>query len=112
MVDAGKVRRLAVTSEKRFVGLPDLPTVSETVPGVIMNGWFAIVAPVSTPADIITRLNRSIGEYLDESEIKGRLISFGLATEGAGTPQSTAQFIHGEQEQWRMLAQELNIQPQ
>jgi len=45
---AGKVRRLAVTSEKRVPGLPDLPSVSETVPGVVMNGWFALVAPAGT----------------------------------------------------------------
>jgi hypothetical protein len=51
-----------------------------------MDGFFAVVAPAGTPADIVGRLNREIGEYLKGLEIQQRLISFGLATEGAGTP--------------------------
>ena len=112
MVDAGKLRRLAVTSERRFPGLPDLPSVREAVPGVVMNGWFAIVAPVGTPNDIVQRLNREVGVYLKGDEIQKRLLAFGLATEGAGTPESTGAFIRQEQAQWRALAKELDIKPQ
>jgi tripartite-type tricarboxylate transporter receptor subunit TctC len=112
MVDAGKVRRLAITSTTRFRGLPDLPAINETLPGVVVDGFFAVVAPAGTPPDIVARLNREIGEYLKGSEIQQRLISFGLATEGAGTPDSTAQFIREEQAHWRAVAQELNVQPQ
>jgi tripartite-type tricarboxylate transporter receptor subunit TctC len=112
VVQAGLVQRIAITSAKRFPGLPDLPAVSETVPGVVMNGWFAVVAPAGTPPDIIARLNREIGDYLEGADIQQRLLSFGLATEGAGTPESTAEFIRREQDQWRALAKELDIQPQ
>jgi tripartite-type tricarboxylate transporter receptor subunit TctC len=112
VIDAGKVRPIAITSAKRFRGLPDLPAVSETLPGVAVDGFFAVVAPAGTPPDIIVRLNREIGEYLKGSEIQERLISFGLATDGAGTPDGTAQFIREEQERWRALAKELDIQPQ
>ena len=112
VVEAGKVRRLAVTSEKRFPGLPDLPTVSETVPGVVMNGWFALVAPAGTPPDVIRTLNAKIDDYLKGPEIQERLLAFGLATEGAGTPESTTQFIQKEQDNWRTLAKALAIEPQ
>jgi tripartite-type tricarboxylate transporter receptor subunit TctC len=112
VVEGGKVRQLAVTSEKRFPGLPDLPTVNETVPGVVMNGWFAVVAPAGTPATIVARLNRDIDNFLEGSEIRDRLLTFGLATEGAGTPEATLQFMRREQDQWRALAKELNIEPQ
>lgn len=112
MVQAGKVRRLAVTSAKRFPGLPDLPALTEAVPGVVMNGWFAVVAPAGTPAPVIARLNREIGDYLKGAEIQQKLLSFGLATEGGGTPESTAAFIRDDQEAWRALAKELDIQPQ
>jgi tripartite-type tricarboxylate transporter receptor subunit TctC len=112
VVQAGKVRRLAVTSAKRFPGLPDLPSVSETIPGVVMNGWFAVVAPANTPAQIVARFNRETGEFLKGEEIRKRLLVFGLATEGAGTPDSTAQFIRREQGEWRTLAKELDVQPQ
>ena len=52
------------------------------------------------------------GEYLKAPDIQQRLYSFGLATEGAGTPESTAQFIRADQERWRTLATELDIRPQ
>jgi len=112
MVDAGKLRRLGVTSGSRFPALPDLPAVSEFAPGVVMNGWFAVVAPAATPAAIVARLNREIGAYLKGPDIQQRLYTFGLATEGAGTPESTAQFIRADQERWRTLAKELDVEPQ
>jgi tripartite-type tricarboxylate transporter receptor subunit TctC len=112
VVQAGKVRRLAVTSDMRFPGLPDLPSLRETVPGVVMNGFFAIVAPAGTPADIVARLNREIGLYLSGPEIRDRLLAFGLATAGGGTPESAAENIRKEQEQWRAFGKELNVEPQ
>lgn len=112
VVEAGKVRRLAVTSAARFPGLPDLPSVSESLPGVVMNGWFAVVAPAGTPALVVARLNHEIGEYLKGPEVQPKLLMFGLATEGAGSPESTAAFIRDEQAQWRALAKELDVEPQ
>jgi tripartite-type tricarboxylate transporter receptor subunit TctC len=112
MVDAGKLRRLAVTSPARFPGLPDLPAVSEFAPGVAVNGWFAVMAPAGTPAAVVARVNREIGELLKGPGIQERLYAFGVATEGAGTPESTAAFIRADQERWRTLAKELGVQPQ
>ncbi len=112
MVQAGKIRRLALSSSKRFPPLPDLPTISETVPGVTMDGWFVVVAPAGAPAEAVTRLNREIGEFLKGPDIRERLARFGLGTSGAGTPASTGEFIRAEQEKWRGLAKELNIEPQ
>lgn len=112
VVQAGKVRRLAITSEQRFPGLPDLPSLHETVPGFVMNGFFAIVAPKGTPADAIAPLNRAIDTFLEGPDIQQRLLPLGLATGGGGTPEIAALAIRQEQEQWRGLAQELNIEPQ
>jgi tripartite-type tricarboxylate transporter receptor subunit TctC len=112
VVQAGKVRRLAVTSGKRFPALPELPSLSETMPGLVMNGLFSIVAPAGTPAEVVARLNREIARYLEGREIQERLLTLGLATEGAGTPENAAQTIRREQELWRAVAQELGVQPQ
>jgi tripartite-type tricarboxylate transporter receptor subunit TctC len=112
MVEAGRLRRLAVTSASRFPALPDVPAVSEFIPGIVINGWFAVVAPAATPSGVVARLNREIAEYLKGPDIQPRLYSFGLATEGAGTAQSTTQFIRADQQKWRALAKELEIQPQ
>jgi tripartite-type tricarboxylate transporter receptor subunit TctC len=112
MVQAGKIRRLAISSSKRFPPLPDLPAINETVPGVNMDGWFVVVAPAGTPAEAVQRMNREIGEFLKGDQIRDRLTGFGLATSGAGTPQSTGEFIAREQANWRALAVELKIEPQ
>ena len=112
VVQAGKLRRLAVTSAKRFQGLPDLPALNETLPGVVVDGWFGVVAPAGTPGDIVARLNHEIGEFLKNPDIQQRLITFGLATNGAGTPDVTAALIREMREHWRALAKELDIRPQ
>jgi tripartite-type tricarboxylate transporter receptor subunit TctC len=112
VVQAGKVRRLAVTSGKRFPGLPDLPALHETVPGIVMDGFFAIVAPAGTPSEVIAQLNGAIDRYLRGPEVEERLLTLGLSTDGGGTPESTAQVIRKEQEQWRAFGRELNVEPQ
>jgi tripartite-type tricarboxylate transporter receptor subunit TctC len=112
VVQAGKVRRLAVTSGKRFPGLPDLPSLHETVPGIVMDGFFAVVAPAGTPSEVIAQLNHEIGLYLSGPDVEERLLTLGLSTDGGGTPESTAQVIRREQEQWRAFGKELNIEPQ
>jgi tripartite-type tricarboxylate transporter receptor subunit TctC len=111
-IEAGKIRRIAISSGKRFPGLPDLPSITETVPGVVMDGFFAVVAPAGTPVAPIARFNREIAEFLGGADIRQRLLLFGLATDGAGTPESTGQYIRREQEQWRQFAKELDVQPQ
>jgi hypothetical protein len=60
----------------------------------------------------VARLNREIAAYLNTVDVQHRLYAFGLATEGAGTPESTAQFINADQDRWRALATELDIRPQ
>ena len=112
VVQSGKVRRLAVTSGKRFPGLPDLPALRETVPGIIMNGFFAIVAPTGTPPEVIAQLNGAIDRYLGGPDVEERLLTLGLSTDGGGTPESTAQAIPKEQGQWRAFGRELNVEPQ
>ena len=112
VVQAGKVRRIAITSASRFPGLPDLPSISEVLPNVDLNGWFAVVAPAATPPEVVAKLNLEIGDALKGPDIRQKLLSFGLATEGAGTPDGTGQFIRLEQERWRALGKELGVEPQ
>jgi tripartite-type tricarboxylate transporter receptor subunit TctC len=111
-VKAGKLRRIAISSAKRFPGMDDLPTIGETLPGFVIDGWFAVVAPAGTPPAIIQRLNESIGQFLQSAEIRQRMIAFGLAASGESTPQSAAEFIRTDQERWRNLVKELGIEPQ
>ena len=111
-VKAGKLRWIAVSSEQRFPGLDDLPTIAETLPGFRIDGWFVVVAPAKTPAPILQRLNREIDAVFKSPEIRQRALGFGLSVSDAGTPDSTAAFIHSEQERWRGLVTELGMEAQ
>jgi tripartite-type tricarboxylate transporter receptor subunit TctC len=112
VVQTARVRQLAVTSDKRFPGLPDLPALKEFVPGVVMNGFFAIVAPAGTPKVVVARLNAEIGKYAENPDIQNRMLSLGLVSAGNNSPEYSADIIHQEQEQWLTFGKELNVEPQ
>ena len=111
-VKAGKLRLVGVTSARRFAGVEHVPAITETVPGVQFGGWFTIAAPAGTPAEIIRRLNHETGEFLKQPEVDARIRSFGWFSSGAGTPESTAEFIRAEREKWGRIIREVGIQPE
>jgi tripartite-type tricarboxylate transporter receptor subunit TctC len=110
--NAGKVRRIAISSAQRFPGADDLATIGETLPGFEIDGWLAVVAPAGTPAEVVARLNQEIGRFLQKPDSQQRLLALGLAVTGADTPETTEEFIRQQQAQWRSLGQELNLQPE
>jgi tripartite-type tricarboxylate transporter receptor subunit TctC len=110
-VKAGKLRRIAISSEKRFPGMEDLPAIGETLPGFVVDGWFAVVAPAGTPANIVARVNQEVARFLKAPDVRERILAFGLAPSGAGTPAAAAEFIRKDQERWRGLVKELGIEP-
>jgi tripartite-type tricarboxylate transporter receptor subunit TctC len=112
VVQSGKVRPIAIASERPFPGMPNLQPIKDSLPGVAMNGFFAIVAPVGTPPDVIAKLNHAVDDYLKDSAVQAKLITFGLATGGGGTPETTTQAIRAEQDMWVALGKELNVEPQ
>ena len=111
-IQTGALRPIAVVSASRFPTMPDVQAFNETVPGVELDGWFVVVAPKGTAAPVIAKMNEAIGEFLKLDATKKRMLDIGLATSGAGTPESTAAFIAKQQEVWRALAKELDIQAQ
>jgi tripartite-type tricarboxylate transporter receptor subunit TctC len=76
-IKAAKIRALAVTSGTRAAVLPDVPAAGEFVPGYEASQWFGIVAPKSTPLDIVDRLNRTVNEGLTDPRLKARLEDLG-----------------------------------
>ncbi|MBX9846320.1 MAG: tripartite tricarboxylate transporter substrate binding protein [Xanthobacteraceae bacterium] len=111
-VKAGKLRWIAVSSEQRFPGHDDLPTIAETMPGFRVDGWFVVVGPAGTPAPILQKFNREIDAVVKSQELRTRALAFGLGVSDAGTPESTQAFIRGEQERWRNLVTELGMEAQ
>jgi tripartite-type tricarboxylate transporter receptor subunit TctC len=77
-IEGGQLRALGVTSMRRMEALPDVPTISETVPGYEGSGWIAVCAPKRTPSDIVNRLNREISTVSFEPDIKKKLLGFGV----------------------------------
>jgi tripartite-type tricarboxylate transporter receptor subunit TctC len=107
----GRLRPIALSSNKRFPGL-DIPTIDETLGNFHVDGWMALVAPAATPTEIVERLNREVYLHLTDEEVKKRLISLAVAPSRPRTPKETADFIANERAHWRAIAQELNIKPQ
>ena len=109
---AGKVRRIAISSGERFSGAADLATIGETLPGFAMDGWLVIVAPADTNAEAVARMSREIGKVMQRPDMQARAHSLGLGATGTDTPETTAAFIRREQEAWRQFAQELDLRPE
>jgi tripartite-type tricarboxylate transporter receptor subunit TctC len=109
-VRAGNLRALAVTSGTRWEGMPDIPTVSNSVPGYEASGWNGIGAPKNTPAGVIDRLNKEINSALSDQTVKARLADLG----GTVLPGSAAEFgklITDETEKWARVIKFANIKP-
>jgi tripartite-type tricarboxylate transporter receptor subunit TctC len=107
-LSTGKLRALAVTTAKRWHTLPDVPTVSETVPGYEVVLWFGTMAPRGTPQPIIDRLNAGINKALQDPAIKKNLEGDGMMPSG-GTPQQFGERIRKDYERWTRVVKEANI---
>jgi tripartite-type tricarboxylate transporter receptor subunit TctC len=107
-IRSGQLRALAVTSAKRAPALPDVPTVSETVPGYEAASWYGYGAPRNTPAERIETLNAEINAALTEPTIVARLADLG-AEPMTMTPAGFGQLLAGESEKWGKVVKAANI---
>ena len=110
-IRTGKLRALAVTTATRSEVLPEIPTVSEFLPGFEANNWFGVAAPKSTPPKIIDKLNNEINAALAEPKIKARLADLGEAAL-AGSPADFGKLITEEAEKWGKVVRAANIKPE
>jgi tripartite-type tricarboxylate transporter receptor subunit TctC len=109
-VRAGRLRALAVSTATRWGTLPDVPTLSETVPGYEASIWYGFGTPRGTPADIIDKLNQEINAALADAKMKMRLAELG-GTPIAGSPADFAKLIADETAKWGKVIREANIKP-
>jgi tripartite-type tricarboxylate transporter receptor subunit TctC len=98
-IRTGKLRALAVTTATRSEALPDIPSVSEFVPGYEASAWWGVGAPKDTPADIVEKLNKEINAALADPKMKARLADLGC-TVLAGSPGDFGKLIADETEKW------------
>jgi tripartite-type tricarboxylate transporter receptor subunit TctC len=109
LIEAGKLKALAVTSAARTPAFPDLPTVAEAgVPGYAAESWYGVFAPAKTDAAVIALLNAAIDKSLHAPAFDKLKASEGLIMVG-GTPEQFEQYVQGEEARWRQVIKDAGI---
>jgi len=110
-VKAGKLRALGVSSAERSALFPDLPAISEFVPGFDCSVWFGVGVRKGTPAEIIERLNAEVASSLTDAKVKaGIAVMSGAPTKM--TPEAYGEFLVAEADKWGKVIAAANIKPQ
>jgi tripartite-type tricarboxylate transporter receptor subunit TctC len=99
LVEAGKLKLLAVASAERMPSLPAVPTLAEMLPGFEAVAWYAIVAPPGTPHAIVSKINADVNEALRQDELQERLKKLSAEVFG-GTPERTTIYMREEVDRW------------
>jgi len=111
-VQAGRLKALAVGSEKRSSFMPAMPTISESgVPGYFAEFWWGLAAPAKTPNEIVNRLASELTRAMQSAELKQRFATEGAEPSVMSRDQLT-RFVANEIQRWRKVAQDSGIQPE
>lgn len=106
---SGKLRALAVTSDKRVAALPDVPTLAETVvPGFDSISWIGLLAPAGTPKDVVEKISADTREVLGAEDVKARLVELGAIPAG-NTPAQFAALIEKDRQRYARIIKERGI---
>ncbi len=105
---SGRLRALAVTGAARMSDLPDVPLVSDTVPGYVVNTWYAVLAPGGTPRAVVNTLNATLNKIVHDRDLKKSFESQGIDTTG-GTPERLAKVVRDDYERWAKVVKESAI---
>ena len=111
LVQAGKLKLLAVASSERLPALPDVPTIAETLPGFEAVAWYGIVAPPKTPKSIIDKINADVNEALRQPELQEQLKKLSAEIFG-GSVEKTSKYMREEVDRWAAVIKSANIEPQ
>jgi tripartite-type tricarboxylate transporter receptor subunit TctC len=108
-VKAGRLRAIGISSLRRSLSVPEVPTIAEQgYPGFSASGLAGLVAPAGTPGEAITRLNAEVVKLLKLPKVVEQCLALGLDPVG-DTPAEFAQFIRADLEKWTKLTRELNL---
>ena len=110
-IRGGKLRPLAVTLAQRSDALPEVPVMSDFVPGYDAGDWYGIGAPKSTPPEIVQRLNRELNAVLADPKMKARMADLGMTVQISKTPADYRAFIAEETEKWSKVVKFSGAKP-
>jgi len=111
LVEAGKLKLLAVASASRLPHLPDVPTIAEMLPGFEAVAWYGIVAPPSTPRNIINKINTDVNEALRQPEVQDQLKKLSAEIFG-GSVERTSKYMREEIDRWGNVIKAADIKLQ
>lgn len=108
-IDSGRLRALGVTSTKRSVLKPEIPTITESgIPGFEVRNWFGILAPAGTPAPVIDRIHQQVFKIMGQESNQQLIFKMGLEPSPSG-PTDFDAFIKSEIEKWIRVIREMGI---
>jgi tripartite-type tricarboxylate transporter receptor subunit TctC len=108
-IKAGKVRALAIATDRRVAALPDVPTIAESgLPGFSANNWFAVFAPGATSREVVNRLNAEIVKIVANPEVRTRFIELGLEPQSS-TPEQLRDLVAADLKNWSRLIRDAGI---
>lgn len=110
-VRSGRLRLLAVGSAQRDPALPEVPALSERLPGLVSVAWYALVAPPKTPPEIAAKLAAGVHAALQLPDIVAALRDLN-ATPIGGSPAATAAFLKDEEQRWRAVVTAAGVRPE
>ena len=111
-VDSGRLRALAVTTQKRFTLWPDVPTIAETVsPGFDVLAWYAVAGPRNMPAALVDKLNATVSGILKRPDVTEKMLMLGAETRTT-TPRAAQDFLASEVARWTKVVRQEKIPPQ
>ena len=111
LIKAGKIRGLALTTDRALPGMEGMPLVKDTIPGYVAVGWFALQGPKGMPADVAAKINRDLNQVLNEAETGARLRAMSLFPNPKSLPDSLA-FLRAEVDKWAAVIGKAGIEPQ
>ena len=111
-IKSGKLRAIALASQKRSVGAPEIPTMIESgLPGYVVSGGFGLLAPAATPREIIKKLNAEAVKVVAMPEVRKRLANEGADPVGS-TPEEFDAYIRSDIEKWIKVVEKAGIKPE
>src|SRR4029077_12851573 len=111
-IKSGNLRALGVTFDRRFAGLPEVPTLAEAgVPGYEASAWNGVAAPARTPRAVIERLNKEIHAAVAAPEVRQRLLELGVDPR-ASSPEAMRELLVSETAKWKAVVERAKIEKQ
>jgi tripartite-type tricarboxylate transporter receptor subunit TctC len=105
----GGIRLLGVASAKRLPNMPDLPTIGETIPGVVSSGWILMMVPVGVPDAIVQKLNKDLRTVVAQKDVIEKFQDLGTYSRDL-TPAQTADFIKSEEKLWWPIVRQVEAE--